>query len=462
MPLRNKITILFIVTVSGILFAAFAVLYWLRYNANEDEFYNRLQQKAITTAELYVTVEEVDSTLLKRIDRANKDILFKENITIYNHLNKEVYTNNDSIFFQIDQKLLNSIRIENKLKFKQANFKIIGLIYKDDYNNVVAIAGAEDIQGIKRLSSLRNTLFGLYFIILGVVGIIGWLFSGKILQPVTHIINEIDSIYPQNLDKRINTQSNDELDKLAVNFNSLLDRIQQAFRLQQTFITNFSHELKNPLMKMVSQIEVSLMRQRSVKEYQQTLTSVHEDLKELGDLSDSLLELSRLNHSSTSNLLVNVRIDEILFDAREELINSNNQYRIMIDVEKDLSEENELLVIGNPYLLKTTFINLMENGCKFSNNNLTKVTYTTLNQHIQVSFLNNGNGIASKDLPYIFEPFYRANNTSRVKGYGIGLSIVERIVKSHKGFIEIVSTENIETIIKVLLPLANDKTLNHS
>jgi len=460
MPLRNKITILFIITVSGILFVAFAVLYWLRYNANEEEFYNRLQQKAVTTAELFVTVEEVDSTLLKRIDKANKDILFKENITIYNHLNKEVYTNNDSIFFQIDQKLLNRIRIESKLKFKQAEFKIIGLTYKDDYNNVVVIAGAEDIQGVKRLSSLRNTLFGLYFIILGVVGIIGWLFSGKILQPVTHIINEIDLIYPQNLDKRINIQSNDEIDKLAINFNSLLDRIQHAFKLQQTFITNFSHELKNPLMKMVSQIEVSLIRQRTIKEYQQTLTSVHEDLKELGSLSDSLLELSRLNHSSTSNLLLNVRIDEILFDAREELINTNNQYRIIIDVEKDLSEENELLVIGNPYLLKTTFINLMENGCKFSNNNLVKVSYSTLNRHIQISFLNNGTGISSKDLPYIFEPFYRANNTSRVKGYGIGLSIVERIVKSHKGFIEIISTQNVETIIRVLLPLAKDKTLN--
>lgn len=454
MSLRNKITFLFIFIVSGILLISFVLIYWLRYTANNEEFYNRLYQKAITTSELLVTVQEIDSKLLKTIDLTNKDILYKENITVYTHENKEIYTSNDTINFTIDNKLLNEIRLKKELRYEEKTFKIIGLNYSDKFNNVVVIAGAEDIAGVKRLGSLRKTLIVLYFIILAFVGLIGWLFAGKTLQPINDIIIEIDTIYTQNLDNRIRSYSNDELGKLAHNFNGLLDKIQQAFILQQTFITNFSHELKNPLMKMVAQIEVSLLRKRTTEEYEQTLISVLEDLSNLNLLSDSLLQLSKVNNKPISNLLEWVRVDELLFDAREEVVSKNTTYRVLVDFNSVDEEDIEPITFGNPHLLKTAFINLLDNGCKFSNDQITNVIYGQNNCEIILKFINKGKGIQKEEVKMIFEPFFRGTNAHSILGYGIGLSIVKKIIIAHQGNIQIETTEDTTTFI-IKLPLSN-------
>src|SRR5690606_28984676 len=88
---------------------------------------------------------------------------------------------------------------------------------------------------------------------------------------------------------------NDEIGRLSITFNNLLDRIENAFRLQKTFVANVSHELKNPLTKISSQLEVSLLKERSVSDYQNTISSVLDDIRELSQLSNSLLELAKVS-----------------------------------------------------------------------------------------------------------------------------------------------------------------------
>src|SRR5690606_37451617 len=111
-------------------------------------------------------------------------------------------------------------------------------------------------------------------------------------------------------------------------FNKLLDRIENAFKMQKTFVANVSHELKNPLTKINSQLEVVLLKDREPETYRQTVSSVLEDIRDLSLLSDSLLELAKVSDDRRDLLTERVRIDELLLDLREKVANMQKEYRV--------------------------------------------------------------------------------------------------------------------------------------
>lgn len=263
----------------------------------------------------------------------------------------------------------------------------------------------------------------------------------------------ISSIYPKNVEKRLDTNELDGFISIKKSINDLLDRIEGAFQLQQTFISNFSHELKNPLMKMVSQLEMAIIKERDHAEYQRIIRSVLDDLKELGHLSDTLLELAKVGNNQTEFIPASLRIDELLFDAREYLLTGSRDCRIRIDFAADALTEEDLTVLGNAHLLRTAFVNLMENGCKFSYDGVVHVRCGREENFVVVSIKNKGFGIKPSDIPHLYDPFFRAENTASYKGYGIGLPLVHRIIRHHKGDIRVFSVEKEETDFQIILPM---------
>lgn len=272
-------------------------------------------------------------------------------------------------------------------------------------------------------------------------------------QDREEMVTIISSIYPKNVEKRLDTSTEDTFTPIKNAINDLLDRIEGAFQLQQTFISNFSHELKNPLMKMVSQLEMAIVKERDHAEYQRIIRSVLDDLKELGHLSDTLLELAKVGNNQTEFIPASLRIDELLFDAREYLLTGSRDCRIRIDFAADALTEEDLTVLGNAHLLRTAFVNLMENGCKFSYDGLVHVRCGREDNFVVVSIKNKGFGIKSSDIPHLYDPFFRAENTASYKGYGIGLPLVHRIIRHHKGDIRVFSVENEETDFQICLPM---------
>ncbi|MFN3850784.1 MAG: sensor histidine kinase [Spirosomataceae bacterium] len=289
--------------------------------------------------------------------------------------------------------------------------------------------------------------------------ILVWLFIKKyiekLLEPIRFIKEELDSIFPKNLEKRLFESYPYELGEISKSSNSLIDRIEGAFQLQQTFISNFSHELKNPLMKMVAQLELSIIKVRSHEEYEKVIKSVLEDLKELGQLSDTLLELVKVGDQARDFIPAAVRIDEILFDAREFLLESQKGCRIFIDFESESFTEEQLTVNGNAHLLRTAFVNIIENGCKFSYDGQVKVLCAIGEGEVKIYIINRGFGILKSDIPHLFDPFFRAERATTFKGYGIGLPLVHRIIKHHKGTIEVDSVENEETTFIIGIPFSH-------
>ena len=451
MQIRAKLTLQFTLLVSVIVLAIFVVIYWLRYNYVEEEFYKRLTQKASTSAELLLTEQEVNAKLLKKINKKNNDVLYRENLTIYDYKNLGIYRTNDTSGFKTTYEMLNQVRKQRTVRFKQNDFKIVGMLYTDRFNRVVTIAGAVDLAGEKDLKNLRNTMFWIFVAVLLVVTLSGYYFAVRALAPISEVIKQVKTIYPQNVNQRLTIQNpKDEIGQLTATFNELLERLGEVFRLQNLFVSNVSHEMKNPLMKIGTQIDVALLKSRTPDEYLSTLQSVRQDIREMGQLSNTLLELAKVSDLNHKLMYDEVRLDETIWEAGDLLLQAENNYQVQVDFADELEEDSQLVVKGNAQLLKTAFVNLMENGCKFSENHSVKVSLHFMKNCIEVQFANQGK-MDKPEMDLIFEPFYRSQNTANIKGYGVGLSLVNRIVKLHGGNIEVQSTDN-QTVFQISLP----------
>jgi signal transduction histidine kinase len=199
---------------------------------------------------------------------------------------------------------------------------------------------------------------------------------------------------------------------------------------------------------------VTLLNERDKAEYRSTIASVLEDIKELNQMSNSLLELAQLGRGDSSFSMTPVRLDEILWEVRERLESFETGYQVNIELRDLPEDESKLYVNGNPHLLKTAFRNVIENACKFSPEKKSQVVLTCTEERLVVAVIDRGPGITAQDLQRVFEPFFRADATSRTKGYGIGLSLSQRIIALHKGTIEIDSKEGKGTMVRVTFPIA--------
>ncbi len=456
MNLRTKLTMLFSLLCSGILFLSFSVIYFYSENYLKGEYERRLTDKAITTAVLLLKVEEIDSTLLKTIDRAKKDNLYLENISILDNKNMEIYTNNDSIHFNTSGLLLQKIRTNKQMLFKENEFDIVGLTYDHKANEYIVLAGAVDTQREEKLRELRNLLVSLLVVLVSLVALIGWLYAGRALRPIQKVILQVEGLSTSDLTHRLSEPvTKDEIGNLIAIFNKLLSRVENAFTLQKTFVANVSHELKNPLTKITSQLEVISLKERTPMEYQQIIKSVLEDTKELNQLSNSLLDLATLNEDHRSFTMSKIRVDEIIWEVRERILTVNPSYEIEFSITKMPEDENQMMVLGNPYLLRTALSNLIENACKFSFDQKVIISLLCSFTDITVRIINKGPGIPIESSAKVFQPFFRSDNTAKVKGYGIGLPLAEKIISLHKGKLDLASIPNETTVASVILRVSN-------
>jgi signal transduction histidine kinase len=147
-----------------------------------------------------------------------------------------------------------------------------------------------------------------------------------------------------------------------------------------------------------------------------------------------------------------LRVDELIWQTKDDLLKHHAEFIINIDLDENLDDEFKLTIRGDDQLLKAAFTNIIENGCKYSNDRTTNVFIQSSDGAVVLRFRDNGIGIPPADLPNIFEPFYRGTNTKNIKGHGIGLSMVKGIIRLHKGTIHLHSAAGSGTTVMVSLP----------
>ncbi|NEN24858.1 HAMP domain-containing histidine kinase [Cryomorpha ignava] len=456
MEIRKRLTFLFVGIVAIILLLSSLSIFYFSSNYRQEDFYNRLRSKGRNTAKLLIEVEEVDAELLLRIELDNPESLSEEKIIIYNFANEILFNTDRDNIIQISSYLLDEIRLQGEVRFETKGYEVLGAMYTDRYDRFVVITAAKDTYGLSKLKNLRNILFIVFISGIGLASLTGWLYAGRALRPISRVVSEVDRITISSLNLRLKTDaSEDEIARLATTFNKMLDRLEKAFKMQKDFISNASHELRTPLTAITGQIEVLLLKERSTSEYSETLHSVLDDIKNLNHTSNRLLLLAQASSESAISNLRPVRVDELIWQARTEVLKRSSLYQIKVNVAKEINDENKFLVNGNEQLLKTVLINLMDNGCKYSDNHTVEVSMYSDSGNLKTTFANTGIGIHSDDIHLIWEPFHRGRNALQRRGHGIGLSLVKRITEIHDGHIEVTSELNKGAVFILYLPNLN-------
>jgi len=452
MNIRTKLTLRFIIITAIIILLSSILIYILSADYRREDFYNRLLSKANNTSKLLIEVDEVDAALLRKIEQDNPVSLTNEKIIIYNYRDTLLFSTDEEREIHVDSTLLNKIRLEDEARFAQGEYEVLGFLFKGQYDRFVVIAAASDIYGFKRLNNLIFILTTVFAISIVIVSISGWIYAGRALQPIASVVDRVAEISIASLNLRVDEgNGKDEIARLAQTFNSMLSRLEASFNTQKHFIANASHELRTPLTAITGQLEVTLLNTRSPDEYRNVIQSVLEDIKSLNELSNRLLLLAQTSSEERDKRMSPIRIDELIWQVKEELTKRHTTFNINIDLDENVDDERVLTIKGDEQLLKIALSNLIENGCKYSRNQTTSVYIKSSNSGISIICTDNGIGIPAKDINNIFDPFYRGSNTKNIKGHGIGLSMVKGIIKIHGGEINVTSSENVGTTITISL-----------
>ena len=453
MQIRYKIAVQFTLLVALILLIFSSIVYLLAENQRSRNFYDRLARRAMTTARLLVDVKEFTPALLKIIDRNSSSRLPEEEIYVYNYKNELLYSNVEESRDFITQSLIDEIRLTQKVMFTNDGKEVVGLLFAGRFDRFVVIALAADVVGDAQMKNLSQTLlFGFLSGILITI-VLGIFFASQSLKPIQAINNEIAHIQPQDLRKRVDEgNGQDEIAQLAINFNQMLARLELGFEQQKQFVSHASHELRTPLAALKTEVQVGLEDSHSEKEYKQILHNVLNDTDRLIQLSNALLQLARTLTTAGEFVFTSVRMEEVLLNAQQSVQNSNSAYRISFDFEQIPEDDRQTLVNGVESLLTNVVVNLLENACKYSPDHQAELRLGFDQENCIIKIKDQGIGISEADLPHIFQPFYRAGNALNHAGFGVGLSVAQRIVQLHNGTIEVKSELQKGTEFTIKLP----------
>lgn len=452
MSLRKQQAIRFVVVVTGILFTAMISIYYFISYFLDENFYRRLNNRAETVINwLSETIENHENIqLLERLLKSRKDQMPSEEILIYNPKNELVFIFNNNVYEAIDTTKLEEIKLQGKSEFMVDDFKAVGILSQTNKQSYIIIALARDEYAMIFLKQMRWMMLALIVISLFVVSIVGWIYARKTLEPIENISKELSRIFPKNTNLRLSKFGGEnEISRLSETINQLLDRVEEGIELQQMFIANVSHELQNPLTSISSQLEVSLLNERTTANYKNTIQSVLEDTTDLVELVQNLLNLSRSDGEINRLLVEKVRIDDIIWEVHDMVTSNNPNYKVQIHFIALPEDPEHLCVVGSYSLLKIALFNLVENACKFSSDSQAFISLSASAKQKKIYVKDNGGGLSKEEIEKIFQPFYRSEKTTSIKGYGIGLSLVDRIVKIHKGRIEVNSQLNKGTNFKI-------------
>lgn len=453
MKIRTRLTLRY-TSVTALIFLLFAVIIYIATEKNrEREFYHDLKKEAVTKANLFLQ-NKVDAQTMHSIYLNNRASLDEVEVVIYNTSCSLLYHDSEDIdLVKETPAMINNIINQGEIHFYQGKYQVIGFLYSYKGMHYVITAAAYDGYGFAKLTYIETLL--LILCVLGIIVLFttGYFLAKGALRPFLHIIKEVEKVSATNLDARISVESEkDEVGELSLTFNKMLTRLENSFDSQKMFVSNVSHELRTPLAALMSDLEITLFKDRSIDVYKKTLENVLMDSRKLVKLSDGLLDLAKANYDAQQIKRKDIRLDEVLLDARGLVVRANDKYSVNLLFEQEADDDSSITVFGNEYLLRTAFVNLIENNCKFSQNKTSTVRISFFESKSIIRFADTGIGVSKTDLDNIFTPFYRGTNKGYAQGNGIGMALVYRIVMLHGGTINVDSQLDEGTVFTIELP----------
>ena len=450
----RKITILLIISISLILFFLGSSVYYFLSNYSYADFYKRLEVSVSVAEKRHFESNQKYAQVLKNIKEEHLELLSDEKEYILycpnaTAIKKLAETNSLPI------KLLNLVYTQQFANFQKDDIFYYGKKRETPKGFYFVIVSAKNYYNSHHLILLKKVLFVGGFISILLIIYLTYLFSKRFFDPIDKIITKVNSISTDNIHLRLDDIKNtDEIKRLTTTFNNLLNRIEIAFETNKNFISNASHEFGTPLTAIIGEADVTLLKDRTPEEYKEALQKILNQSERLNKISQSLLFLAQIGYKQNKFNYTLLRTDELILQANEimnQLIPKNN---IKIDFELLPENPKKLKVMGNKDLLMLAITNIMTNACKYSSNKPVIVSLASTNNEIVMIFKDQGIGIPESELPFIYDPFFRASNTAAYDGYGIGLPLTQNIIKIHKGELIINSVLHKGVTVQVKLPIA--------
>jgi heavy metal sensor kinase len=282
------------------------------------------------------------------------------------------------------------------------------------------------------LTKFRTDLLLITPIVILLAAASGHLMSRKALQPVAALTAQAQRINDRNLDVRLpvpNTE--DEISRLALTLNQMLERIDKAFASVRAFTGNASHELRTPISLLRTEIEVALFRPRTAEEYRATLAHLNEEAVRMTSLVENLLSLARADGGAEAISLLPIRVNALYRQMNE--VWSPAMEKAMLEFRVEAPDEN-LCALGDQQAVSRLLSILLENASKYTPpGGAVRLLAAREGERIVLSVEDPGIGIAPEHLERIFDRFYRAlpNKGSFPAGSGLGLSLAKWIAERH-------------------------------
>jgi signal transduction histidine kinase len=448
MKIKNRLSLYF-TAISAVVLLIVEVVMCVTFNSLvKTDYYGHLMDRANVAAQLYLEADEISADSLSHVRERYLRPLSNEVVRLYDDRNAASFIKDKNQFWT--SPVINAVRKRKKMQFAEGDRQTVGIYYNDNQGNFVILVSAIDNQGNKRLRDLIESMAILLLSVTAGLFIISRWFAQKTLQPIDKVITQMRRVRAGNLSLRVDEgNGKDEISALAHNFNQLLEHLENAFELQQTFVINASHELRTPITTMIGEIELSLNKLRTNEEYGQVLQSVLNDAERLNETITSLLELAQVDMNYTQPAFKPVAIDELIWELNDYWTEKAGKGLFVVNILHLPDDPENLQLPANKSLLTIALNNIIGNAFKFSGNKRVQCDLYADEKCIIIKIIDSGIGIMADELDKVFNSFYRGTNVKAYHGNGIGLYVTNKIINLFNGIITVDSVPGESTAITI-------------
>lgn len=452
MRIRTQVALAFTLMTATILLILSGSVYFLSRQHAREFFFTRLEVRASIAAEGYFDqegsrVNEMRERHLQRLP-GEQDYLFENNESFPDSAKTRIP--------DLPDEFIDELLEHGSAKAYRGFQQFVGRSHQANGESHFVIATAYDESGAYSVNYLKAMLVIGFCASITLVFLLGRALANRIMRPIAEIISKVHDITKTNLSDRLEvTRGKDEIAEMATTFNNMLDQLETTFELQRNFIGNASHELNTPLTAILGQSEVILQSRRTDSEYVQALTVIQHEARKLHNVTSSLLKLSSISYEGKKQRIELLHLDELLMEIKINFDRRVPDNKVKVLVQSNETNPNGFTLIGSEIWLELAITNVIQNSIKYSDNKEVLVTLSSDSTHALIEISDQGIGIPDDEIRFVFEPFFRARNTSSYKGYGIGLPLAERIARLHSGQLKILSKPNVGTKVTLRFPHPN-------
>ncbi|AYQ30875.1 HAMP domain-containing sensor histidine kinase [Runella sp. SP2] len=450
MRIKQRITIAFGLLVATILFL-FSIFIYQAYETNRRSLMKtRLQRRALAIQSYFKNRNEFwQSSYLTLLDQHE---------SLFDSQNKRVYSTSEA--YVPSAKILQEARKgEVYFSYNTSTWEYpmegVALSFINKGEKYVAIVTAYDLTGRQTGDNLILTLIAGNNIALVIIVFVGFLFAQRAMQPFDRLIRQINGASVNDFSFRLqydNTKPN-EASYLADAFNLLLNRLQQSMRSHEHFIRYASHEIRTPLTVVKGMLETSLAYDKSLATTRESTEKALVRLEGAIELATVLLQLTEVEGLKDSRLQEDINVVDTILDTMGYFQEKYPSQLVDLQLSDAFIERSSVIkVVGNNSLLRTVLINIIDNACKYSAHQPVLVQLDYQPHWTVIEVVDKGIGIPESQLDEVFLPMMRAENVGDIKGFGLGLTLANKVMTIHQGKLEIQSVPNQGTTVSLSLP----------